>query len=76
MTKEIIYNVEEFIRSLETPHPLKSIRTFQNPDKDIRAPKFLTEVIYDTPMGDHVIVKSTLKIARLLTSKAKYEGKR
>jgi hypothetical protein len=75
MKKEVIHNVEEFLRSIEAPFPLKSIRTFQNPNLALNAPKFLTELTYEDPANGnvHVFTKSTLKVARLLTSMAKYD---
>lgn len=78
MTKEVIFNVEEFIKSLDAPLPLKSIHTYRNTSTDFRAPKFLTEAIYEDPKDGKLysVVRNTLKIARLLVSKAKYEKKR
>lgn len=75
MTKEEIYNVEEFIKSLPSEIPIKSIRTLRNSDLYLNAPKYFTEIIYEDPQTGKLypIVKNTLKILRLIKASTRYE---
>ena len=75
MNKEEIYNVEEFIKSLPSEIPIKSIRTLRNSDLDVNAPKYFTEIIYEDPSTGQLypIMKNTLKILRLIKATQRYE---
>lgn len=68
MTEAEMQIIEEFVRTIDTGLPIKSIRTYENPLKGPHFAKYLTEVIYqrDVNSEEHRMVRNSLEILRIL----------
>jgi hypothetical protein len=68
VTVEEIYNVEEFLKTVQSNIPIKAITTFRNKASSKDAPKYLTEIVYEDPISKRTYARevNSLKVLRMI----------